>query len=148
MLENNQIVLRMKPATLLTTVVVTLVAVGAVMLFFGARRNDLITRADSISPDGMFRVIVTEEYTRGHVDTRIRVYLRRGLGDELGTDWAKIGESNPFNDSAGRSNFSVVWTLGAQNKATAVRVFGDFGSPPFDRTELYTHPLPANPRIP
>lgn len=117
---------------LILLVLGTMCLYGAHMLF----GTEKVTMAESNSPDGIHRVLVFEELSTAQSTTVIQLFTNGKLVSS-GKPWVMEHEERVYNDSASRSNYSIVWKLDDKDATVGVRVFGDFGSVPFGGTVIY-----------
>ncbi len=112
---------------LLALVAATVLAVSGVLMLRHLFGEHETASVESVSPDGMFRCTVTERASTGQCRSEIVLYSRQGTSGF----WTETNRRSVQNDSACRSNYSVDWDYDEKHRTTGLKVFGDFGSPPF-----------------
>jgi hypothetical protein len=116
----------------------------AAMCLYGSHRlfgTEKVTLAESVSPDGVHRVLVFEEVGFAQSTTVIQLF-KNGKLVSSSKPWEMVHEERVNNDSVSRSRSSIVWKLDDKNATVGVRVFGAFGEAPIAGTVIYETSLP------
>jgi hypothetical protein len=133
--------------------VIGAVILGAMAVWHWAFGEHITASVQSVSPDGMFRCTLTEWWGEGTIQAKVVIEKRNQRNLYLIASpendreiWEDVKrEPLPVDDSAGRSNYSIVWEYDGKHRTTGLTIFGDYGTPPFPGETIFRMPLASGP---